>query len=289
MQRIALAFVPWVAGVLYAQPAIESKSITLTVTKAVAIQTADLQVSVNILGDLDTTMDQVLAAVKDVGLTAQDLAGLSTAPLGPRPDQFRLNYSFRLVVPFSRMKQTLDALDRLRRTIDTNLELQYYTVAAGASATAFDEARQRALNDLVQSGAAQSAIAGRRGAPETRPVAAVSDSSASAGYPGSPSSRPTSPSPSASPPSPCRKWPRRSLLGLDLVACRDDFMRATSGSLVGQALGLRRPLRATRAGGGLEPRRSWSCPTTLPWFLRDSEPASRLICREAATRFTMKR
>lgn len=109
-----------------------------------------------------------------------------TTPLGPRPDQFRLNYSFRLVVPFSRMKQTLDALDRLRRTIDTNLELQYYTVAAGASATAFDEARQRALNDLVQEAQRKAQSLADAARLKLGPITAVSDSSASAGYPGSP-------------------------------------------------------------------------------------------------------
>ncbi len=186
MQRVALALLPWFAGALLAQPAIESKSITLTVTKTVALQTADVQVSVNILGDLDTTLEQVLAAVKDVGLTGQDLAGLGTTPMGPRPDQFRLNYSFRLVVPFARMKQTLEALDRLRRTIDTNLELQYYTLAVAASAAAFEEARQRALTDLIQEAQRKAQSLADAARLKLGPINAVSDSSASGGYPGSP-------------------------------------------------------------------------------------------------------
>ncbi len=131
-------------------------------------------------------MDQVLAAVKDVGLTAQDLVGLGTAALGPRPDQFRLNYSFRLVIPFSRMKQTLDALDRLRRTIDTNLELQYYTLAVAASATAFDEARQHTLVELVQEAQRKAQSLADAARLKLGPITAVSDSSASSGYPGPP-------------------------------------------------------------------------------------------------------
>jgi uncharacterized protein YggE len=186
MQRIAFVLVPLVAGALYAQPAIESKSITLTVTKTVALQSADAQISVSIAGDLDTTMDQVLAAVKDLGLTAQDLTGLNSMPMGPRPDQFRLNYSFRLVVPFSRLKPTLDALDRLRRTIDTNLELQYYTIAVGASTAAFDEARQRALAELVQEAQRKAQSLADVSRLKLGPITAVSDSSASPGYPGSP-------------------------------------------------------------------------------------------------------
>lgn len=182
MKPLAFALAPLFAGVLYAQPAIESKSITLTVSKSVTLSTGEVQVAVNILGDLDTTMDQVLAAVKDLGLTAQDLVSLGTMPIGPRPDQFRLNYSFRLAAPFSRLKQTLDAVDRLRRTIDTNLELQFYTMAVTASPAAFDEARQRALTDLIQEaqGKAQSLADAAR--LKLGALTAISDSSTSGGY-----------------------------------------------------------------------------------------------------------
>lgn len=182
MRLLTFAFVPLLAGALHAQPAIESKSITLTVTKSVALPTADIQITVNILGGLDTTLDQVLAAVKDVGLTGQDLVGLGTMPMGPRPDQFRLNYGFRLVVPFSRMKQTLDALDRLRRTIDTNLELQYYAASVAASPAAFDQARQRVLSELIQEAQTKAQALADAARLKLGPITGILDATASGGY-----------------------------------------------------------------------------------------------------------
>ncbi len=138
-------------GVLQAQViGIESRSITLTVAKSVVLGMTDASFTVNIAGDFKTTVDQAVAAVRDLGLTADDLVGIQTIPSGPRPDQMRLTYQFRLVVPLARMGETLAALDKLRRTIDTNLELQYYTAMLTAGGDAVDAARQRVLPEMLQ-------------------------------------------------------------------------------------------------------------------------------------------
>jgi len=138
-------------SVLFGQPlAVESNTITLTVTKSVTLGAADVTFSLNIVGGLNSTLEQALSAVKDLGLTAQDLVNIGTTPYGPYPDQTRLTYTFRLVVPFAKMKETLEALDKVRRTIDTNLELQFYGVMVTASQAAADGARQTAIRDLIQ-------------------------------------------------------------------------------------------------------------------------------------------
>jgi hypothetical protein len=95
----------------------------------------------------------VLAAI-DFGLTAQDLMGINAYPIGPypypgAPTYSRITYMFRLSVPFSKMRDTVDKLERMRKTVDSGMDLSYNTSMVGPSQAAAVEARDKVLPDLM--------------------------------------------------------------------------------------------------------------------------------------------
>jgi uncharacterized protein YggE len=152
MQRLIFATVLF-AGLAHAQyPAnLDANSIVVTATKAVVLVPTDITFMVNVSADLTVTLDQVLAAV-DFGLTAQDLTGISSYPTGPYPPvapYSRITYLFRLTVPVSKMKETIDKLEKLRKSVDTNMDLSYSTNMVGPSQAAVADAHDKALPDLV--------------------------------------------------------------------------------------------------------------------------------------------
>ena len=139
------------AGPALAQPALDANSIVVTAARSLVLVPTDATFMVNVSADLGVTLDQILAAV-DLGLTAQDLTGINSYPIGPYPpvsSVSRINYLFRLSVPFSRMKDTVDKLEKLRKTLDTNLDLNYNTSMVGPSQAAVQDAHDKALPELM--------------------------------------------------------------------------------------------------------------------------------------------
>src|SRR5260370_1450953 len=124
-----------VAGSALAQQPLDANSIVVTAAKSMVLIPTDVTFMLTVSADLGLTLDQVLAAI-DLGLTAQDLAGINSYPIGPYqpvPSSSRINYVFRLSVPFSRMKDTVDKLEKLRKTLDTGMDLNYSTSTIGPS------------------------------------------------------------------------------------------------------------------------------------------------------------
>jgi uncharacterized protein YggE len=130
---------------------LDANSIVVTASKTVVLVPTEVTFMLNVSADMSLTLDQVLAAI-DFGLTAQDLMGISTYPIGPYPpvpSYNRITYMFRLTVPFSKMKETTDKLEKLRKSVDTGMDLSYSTSAVGPSQSAAAEARGKALPDLM--------------------------------------------------------------------------------------------------------------------------------------------
>lgn len=139
------------AGSALAQQTLDADSIVVTAVKSVVLAPTDVTFMLNVSADLSLTLDQVLAAV-DMGLTAQDLAGINSYPVGPYPPVpsfSRVNYLFRLSVPFSKMKETAEKLERLRKSLDGGMDLNYNTSVVGPNRAAVEEAHDRALPDLM--------------------------------------------------------------------------------------------------------------------------------------------
>ena len=139
------------AGPALAQPALDANSITVTAARSMVLLPTDVTFMLTVSADIGVTLDQILAAI-DSGLTAQDLVGINSYPIGPYPPLpgiSRINYSFRLSVPFSQMKDTIDKLEKLRKTLDTTMDLSYSTSTVGPSQAAVQAAHDKALPDLI--------------------------------------------------------------------------------------------------------------------------------------------
>jgi uncharacterized protein YggE len=139
------------SGAALAQTSLDANSIVVTAVKNVILPPTDVTFMVNVSAEFGTTLEQVLAAV-DLGLTAQDLTGINSYPIGPYPpvpNANRINFVFRLSVPLARMKETVDRLEKLRKTLDSGMDLSYNTVAVGPSLAAAREARDKALPELM--------------------------------------------------------------------------------------------------------------------------------------------
>jgi uncharacterized protein DUF541 len=139
------------AGSALAQQPLDANSIVVTAAKGMVLIPTDVTFMLNVSADLGLTLDQVLAAI-DLGVTAQDLVGINSYPTGPYPpvpSSSRINYVFRLSVPFSRMKDSVDKLEKLRKTLDTGMDLNYSTSTIGPSQAAVQDAHDKALPDLI--------------------------------------------------------------------------------------------------------------------------------------------
>src|SRR5438105_5252158 len=126
------------AGPALAQPALDANSIVVTASKSMVLVPTDVTFMLTVSADIGVTLDQILTAI-DSGLTAQDLVGINSYPIGPYPSApsiSRINYMFRLGVPFSQMKDTVDKLEKLRKTLDTTMDLSYSTSNVGPSQAA---------------------------------------------------------------------------------------------------------------------------------------------------------
>jgi uncharacterized protein YggE len=136
------------SALLYGQ----TDALSVTATKTVDLTPEELTFSVVVLVDQDTTLDQVLQAIKDTGVATKDLGGIGTSQFGPSPNQTRLVYQFTLTAPLSKFKDTLDRFAAVRRGLlasSSTMELQTSAVAITPTEAAREQARLQATPDLI--------------------------------------------------------------------------------------------------------------------------------------------
>ena len=136
------------SALLYGQ----SDSLTVIATKTIDLPPEELTFSVVLLTDQDTSLDQVMQALKDTGITAKDLGGVGSSQFGPNPNQTRLVYQFTLTTPLSKFKDTLDKFTAVRRGLIANnstFELQANAVSITPTEAAREQARLQATPDLI--------------------------------------------------------------------------------------------------------------------------------------------
>jgi hypothetical protein len=122
-----------------------------THTKTVVLAPTDVTFMINVAADVSVPIEQVLAAV-DFGLTVADIMGVNSYPMPPfysAPSPTRTTYTFRLTVAANKMKDTIDKLEKLRKSTDTGVELTYSTSGFGPTAAAIEDAREKALPELM--------------------------------------------------------------------------------------------------------------------------------------------
>ena len=153
--RTLLRYIPvfTLAALSFAQPSPEG--ITVTVSRQLPIAPTEAQFLINIAADGSTTIEQVIAIVRPLGLSAQDLTSVTTFPYGGPfpytgpPDPSKVNYIFRLAVPTSRVKETVDRINRLRRELDAGMDLQQQMIGIGPAAADIEQARKSILSALL--------------------------------------------------------------------------------------------------------------------------------------------
>ena len=125
--------------------------VTVTVSSSMNLTPSDVSFQFGLASGTSTTLDDVIAALQDLGVTAQNLSGLNTFPSGPPGSAMRVSYSFTVTVPFAKFKDFSDKLDKLRRTLPDTLEFQGHGANILPSTAALDDARAHIVPDLIAS------------------------------------------------------------------------------------------------------------------------------------------
>ena len=112
------------AAVAYGQ--LESNTITVTASQSTTLQPDQLVFVVTVSSGLNTSLDDVVAALAGSGITASNFSGVTTTPLGlvivgtGNPPAPTVGWMFSLPVPFAKMKDTVAMLTALQKTIAQN-------------------------------------------------------------------------------------------------------------------------------------------------------------------------
>jgi hypothetical protein len=118
--------------------------VTVTVTQNVASPPTQANFLVNASADPSLSLDQVVQRLQGTGITGTNFVGLQSG------GQFgsRIGYQFQFSVPVAKLKDTLDALDRIRRS-NTDFDLQYFVTGTAFDEATAQEVRQKLTPELV--------------------------------------------------------------------------------------------------------------------------------------------
>jgi uncharacterized protein YggE len=110
------------ASVLFGQ--VDSNTVTVTSSQSTNVQPDQVLFAVSVTTSLNSTLDDVLAALKGSGITIANFSGVSSAfaiPTGigitNQQSTPTLQWSFALGVPFAQMKATVTLLASLQQSI----------------------------------------------------------------------------------------------------------------------------------------------------------------------------
>ena len=138
---------------------LDSNSVTVTASRD-STQTPDqVGISVRVTSPVNTSLDDVLAALAGSGITAANFSSLYGVPIflnvvgsnqQPMP---ALEWDFRLIVPFSKLKDTLATLTSLQQSLakkNSGLTVDFSVSGTSASSTP-----GCLLSDLIADGKVQ--------------------------------------------------------------------------------------------------------------------------------------
>jgi len=121
---------------LFAQ--LDSNTVTVTASASTTVQPDQVVFSITVGSGLNTSLDDVLAALKTSGITIANFSGVSSYALqlvgnAPQPP---LQWSFSLAVPFAQMKATIALLSALQPSVAqaNGLTLSFQVSGTQASA-----------------------------------------------------------------------------------------------------------------------------------------------------------
>jgi hypothetical protein len=131
----------------------QADGIAVLSSRLVDLEPEEVVFSVAVQADPDSTLTQVVEAIKDLGVTAKNLSGIGSYQTGPLPTQVRLVYNFAVSTPFARYKEMQDRIANLRRTLlseGSTFDVMMNGVQVSASEGARLAARQRLLPELIE-------------------------------------------------------------------------------------------------------------------------------------------
>jgi hypothetical protein len=102
---------------------LDSNSVTVTASRGTNLQPDQVTFSVVVQSNLNSNLDDVLAALQGSGITISNFSGINVAPVGvfvvngvPSPEP-GINWTFVLPVPLSKIKETTSNLNTLQQKI----------------------------------------------------------------------------------------------------------------------------------------------------------------------------
>ena len=149
------------ASLAFAQ--LDSNSVTVTASRNTSLQADQVVFGVFVDSGLNSTLDDILAAVRGAGITAANFAGvsMSAAPIftgpSPVPQAPMLEWAFGLAVPFSKMKDTVTLLAGLQQSIPqkSNGLTLFFQVQGTQISQQLQQSQTCVLTDLISDARSQ--------------------------------------------------------------------------------------------------------------------------------------
>ncbi len=139
---------------------LDSNSVTVTSSKITNLQPDQAVFAVAVDSDINTTINDVVAAVQPAGITLANFAGVSTLPVYtiqafpvPPPN---LEWVFRVTVPLSKTKDTVATLTALQQSLQKNPGLRLsFTVQGTQVSQPSLQSQPCTISDLITDARAQ--------------------------------------------------------------------------------------------------------------------------------------
>jgi len=136
-------------------------TVTVTATRPSAAQPDQVVFTVNVTSGLNTSRDDVIAALQGSAITLANFTGVSTVQQYsqgvPAQVQIKLQWSFSLTVPLTNMKSTTSSLTALQMSVakaNNGLSLSFSVQGTSVSAQA-QQSQPCPLSDLLSDARAQ--------------------------------------------------------------------------------------------------------------------------------------
>jgi hypothetical protein len=123
---------------------LDSGSITIAASRSITLQPDQVVFSVAVTSGLQGTLDQVVASLQPLGISAANFLGVNTV------DPSTLQWNFKLTAPLANIKDTIAAL----KAADSSLNLAFQLAGAQVSPE-LQASQQCSIPDLVSDARAQ--------------------------------------------------------------------------------------------------------------------------------------
>ena len=110
----------WLAGAGLSYGQLDSNTVTVTASRTATLQPDQVTIGLWAYSKPDTNLDDVIAALPGLGLSAANLSSVFTGL------NQELQWSFTMTVPFSKIKDTLTALNELSSIQRNGMSISYY-------------------------------------------------------------------------------------------------------------------------------------------------------------------